>query len=190
MINEVIYIKNMVCNRCIMVVEQIFLRSNIIPVKVTLGQVFLSKKILDSEKEWVKIELGKIGLAFIEDRKEQLVNVVKSEVINWVQEYNFKSTPLKLSIYLEQNLKKEYNYLSNIFSEVEGCTIEHYLIVNRIEKVKELLVYNELKLSEIALKVGFSSSPHLSSQFKKITGLTPSQFKTGIQSKRKPIDEL
>lgn len=180
----------MVCNRCIMVVEQTFLQQGIIPTKVSLGEVYLQKELKSNEKENLKNELYKYGFSLIDDKKSQLINSIKSHVISWIHEFNFKTTPLKFSVFISQNLKKDYTYLSNLFSDVEGHTIEQYLILNRIEKVKEFLVYGELSLNEIALKTGFSSGAHLSVEFKKVTGLTPTHFKNIKENKRKPIDEL
>ena len=188
--NEIVYVKNMVCNRCIMVVEQTFLHQGIIPTKVNLGEVYLQKKLGYKEKENLKTELYKHGFSLIDDKKGQLINSIKSLVISWIHEFDFKTTPLKFSVFISQNLKKDYRYLSNVFSEVEGYTIEQYLILNRIEKVKEFLLYDELSLNEIALKTGFSSGAHLSVQFKKVTKLTPTHFKNIKENKRKPIDEL
>lgn len=116
--------------------------------------------------------------------------MIKVEVVLWVQEYNFRKIPYKFSAFISSTLKRDYNYLSNLFSEVEGQTIEQYLILQRIEKVKELLVYDELSLNEIATNTGFSSGAHLSSQFKKMTGLSPSHFKKIKENKRMPIDDL
>jgi AraC-like DNA-binding protein len=187
---EIVYVKNMVCNRCIMVVEQVFKSEGMAPAKVSLGEVHLLQVPDATRLEKIREKLTGYGFSLIDDKKAQLISRIKSEIINWIQDYNFRSVPLKFSAHIEQKLKKDYTYLSNLFSEVEGQKIEQYMILQRIEKVKELLVYDELNLNEIAEKTGFSSSAHLSGQFKKITGLTPSHFKKIRENKRKPIDEL
>ena len=185
-----LYVKNMVCNRCIMVVEQVFESEGVKPLKVTLGEVDLEREPDAEQLLNINKKLVEYGFTIIDDKKAQLISRIKAEIIKWIQNYNFQTTPLKFSAYIEQQLKKDYTYLTNLFSEVEGQKIEQYMILQRIEKVKELLVYDELSLSEIADKTGFSSSAHLSGQFKKMTGLTPSYFKKIRENKRKPIDEL
>ena len=124
------------------------------------------------------------------DNEAAIISGIKTEVIKWIQEYNFNYTALKFSVFIETKLGKDYTYLSNLFSDVEGQTIEQYLILQRIEKVKELLVYDELSLNEIAVKTGFSSGSHLSMQFKKVTGLTPSHFRQLKEKRRTPIEEI
>jgi AraC-like DNA-binding protein len=180
----------MVCNRCIMVVEQVFSSEGVQPMKVTLGEVHLTKELNMQQIEKINAKLIGYGFTIIDDKKAQLISRIKAEIIKWIQDYNFQTVPLKFSAHIEQKLKRDYTYLTNLFSEVEGQKIEQYMILQRIEKVKELLVYDELSLNEIAEKTGFSSSAHLSGQFKKVTGLTPSHFKKIRENKRKPIDEL
>ncbi|MDQ3046866.1 MAG: AraC family transcriptional regulator [Bacteroidota bacterium] len=187
---NILYVKNMVCNRCIMVVEQIFRSEGCEPEKVLLGEVHFSSGISTEQLNLLQQKLTAVGFSIIDDKKAQLISQVKAEVVLWIQESNFQTTPLKFSNYIEEKIKKDYTYLSNLFSEVEGQKIEQYMILQRIEKVKELLVYDELNLNEIAEKTGFSSSAHLSGQFKKVTGLTPSHFKKIKENKRMPIDEL
>ncbi len=180
----------MVCNRCIMVVEQVFNKYGFPPSKVELGEVYLQQAPNEKQLELINKQLIEYGFNIIDDKKAQTISRVKTEVIKWIQGYNFQNTPVKFSVHIEELLKKDYTYLSNLFSAVEGQTIEQYLILQRIEKVKELLVYDELSLNDIAIKTGFSSGAHLSGQFKKVTGLTPSHFKTIKENKRKPIDDL
>jgi AraC-like DNA-binding protein len=173
-----------------MVVEQVFNSEGVQPLKVILGEVHLAKEPGAKQLEKINEKLLEYGFSVIDDKKAQLISRIKSEIIKWIQDYNFQTVPLKFSAYIERELKKDYTYLTNLFSEVEGQKIEQYMILQRIEKVKELLVYDELNLTEIAEKTGFSSSAHLSGQFKKVTGLTPSHFKKIKENKRKPIDEL
>ncbi|MBA3970575.1 MAG: helix-turn-helix transcriptional regulator [Bacteroidetes bacterium] len=184
------YVRNMVCNRCIMVVKQLFTSNGIEPLKVTLGEVHLAKEASPAQFEKISAQLVEHGFSVIDDKKAQLISRIKAEIIKWIQESNFQTIPLKFSAHIEQQLKKDYNYLSNLFSEVEGQKIEQYMILQRVEKVKEFLAYDELSFNDIAEKTGFSSSAHLSAQFKKVTGLTPSHFKKIKENKRKPIDEL
>ena len=186
-----LYIKNMVCNRCIMVVENVFKRNGLSPKKVDLGEVFLQNSIVkEKTMELINDELTSYGFILLDDIKHQTISQIKAEVIKWIQEYNFMRVPLKFSVYLEGKLKKDYTYLSNLFSSIEKQTVEQYLIAQRVEKVKELLTYDEFSLNEIAIKTGFSSGAHLSGQFKKITGTAPSKFKIMKENKRKPIDDL
>jgi AraC family transcriptional regulator len=173
-----------------MVVEGLFIKHGYKPISVFLGEVHLTESPNVKANDLIKNELVSCGFSLIDDRKSQLISVTKAEVIKWIQDYNFTNTPLKFSVFIENKLGKDYTYLSNLFSDVEGQTLEQYLILQRIEKVKELLVYDELSLSDIAIKTGFSSGAHLSTQFKKVTGLTPSHFKKIKESKRLPIDDL
>lgn len=186
----IIYVKNMVCNRCILVVKQSFMNFGIEPTKVNLGEVYLDSIPPEEELLKVREKLIEYGFEPINDIRSKIINIIKVEVVLWVQEYNFRKIPYKFSAFISSTLKRDYNYLSNLFSEVEGQTIEQYLILQRIEKVKELLVYDELSLNEIATNTGFSSGAHLSSQFKKMTGLSPSHFKKIKENKRMPIDDL
>jgi AraC-like DNA-binding protein len=173
-----------------MVVEQVFRSLGFEPVSITLGEVVLFNEPKPAQMEELNKKLIDVGFALIDNKRSQLINRIKTEVVKWIQDYNFRTTKLKFSAYIEEKLKKDYTYLSNLFSEVEGQNIEQFMILQRIEKVKELLVYDELSLSEIADKTGFSSTAHLSGQFKKMTGFTPSHYKKVKDKKRHPIDEL
>ena len=184
-----LYIKNMVCNRCIMAVKNELEKFGYQPLNITLGEVLLSNEITDSEKEILNQDLKKLGFEIINDKKSQIIGQIKSSIIEIVHDHNsvLKSN---LSDYLSSKLHHDYTYLSNLFSEAESTTIEKYFIAQKIEKVKELLVYDELSLSEIATKMNYSSVAYLSNQFKKVTGLTPTYFKNIKEDKRKPLDEL
>lgn len=184
-----VYIKNMVCNRCIMVVKNELEKLNFRPVTLTLGEVELDRVIDDHEKSIIKDHLQTFGFELIDDRKSRLIGQIKTLIIELVHQQN-SELKLNLSDYLSGKLHHDYSYLSNLFSEVEGTTIEKYYIAQKIEKVKELLVYDELTLSEIAFQLNYSSLAHLSNQFKKVTGLTPSHFKNIKAGKRKPLDEV
>jgi AraC-like DNA-binding protein len=133
--------------------------------------------------------LKAIGFELIDDKKSRLIEKVKTLIIELVH-YSEEQPKVNLSDYLADQLHYEYNYLSNLFSQIEGTTIEKYYIAQKIERVKELLVYDELTLNEISYRMGYSSVAHLSSQFKKVTGLTPGHFKNIRSEKRKPLDNL
>ena len=184
-----LYIKNMVCNRCIMVVKKELEKLGHQPLHITLGEALLNNEMTDSEKETLDQNLKSLGFEIIDDKKSRLIAQIKSSIIEIVHQQNgdLKSN---LSDYLSHKLHHDYTYLSNLFSQVEGTTIEKYLIAQKIEKVKELLVYDELSLSEIATQMNYSSVAYLSNQFKKVTGLTPTYFKNIKENKRRPLDEL
>lgn len=184
-----IYIKNMVCNRCIMVVQHELEKLGIAAKNIRLGEVTLDAPLTDEERTELKNTLTPLGFELIDDKKTRIIEKVKNVIIDLVHRQN-NETNVNLSSLLSQALNRDYNYLSNLFSEVEGTTIEKYFIAQKIEKVKELLVYNELSLSEIAYHLNYSSVAHLSNQFKKVTGLTPSHFKKIKEDKRKPLDQV
>lgn len=186
---ERIYIKNMVCDRCKMVVKSEFEKLNITPLSVDLGEVVLREPLDESQKQQLAERLDSLGFSLIDDRKKRLIEQVKTLIIQLVH-YDNNRLKVNLSAYLSEKLHHDYNYISNLFSEVEGITIEKYFIAQKIERVKELLVYDELTLSEIAFQLNYSSTAHLSNQFKKVTGLTPSYFKQIQESKRKPLDKV
>jgi AraC-like DNA-binding protein len=187
--NMKIHIKNMVCNRCIMVVKTELEKLGFLPVNLSLGEVELNKDIDDNEKSIINNHLQSFGFELIGLKKSRIIEKIKNIIIELVhhQDNDIKTN---LSDVLSSKLHHDYNYLSNLFSEVEGTTIEKYFIAQKIEKVKELLVYDELSLSEIALRLNYSSVAYLSNQFKKVTGLTPSHFKQIREDKRKPLDEV
>lgn len=181
----------MVCHRCALAVEDILRKAGISFQKVVTGEIYLEEEIGGEQKEQLKKDLAGIGLELIDNRMSGLIEKIKQLVIkkarNVVGETDNKT---KLSNYLSDKLHHEYTYLSSFFSSVEGRTIENYFIEQRIEKAKELLVYGQLTLSEIAYELEYSSVAHLSSQFKKITGLTPSYFKQVGTQKRKSLDHI
>ncbi len=184
-----IAIKNMVCNRCIMMVEKLFEDAGFPPVKVDLGEVILKEELNPEQLNHMKELLKPLGFYIIDNKRAKLIEKIKTTIINLVH-YSDKRLKVNLSTYLSNQINYDYNYLSNLFSETEGKTIERYYIQQKIEKAKELLVYDEYTLSEIADRLDYSSVAHLSSQFKRITGLTPSHFKEIKEKKRKPLDEL
>ncbi|MDN3724199.1 AraC family transcriptional regulator [Aequorivita sp. SDUM287046] len=184
-----IYIKNMVCNRCKMVVKSTLEKLGLHSLKVELGEIELQENDISTIKEQLKQELQSLGFDLLDDKKTKIIEKVKNRIVDLVQNKN-GNLQVTLSEYLTQELHQNYSALSNLFSEVEGITIEKYFILQKIEKVKELLVYDELTLSEIAFQLNYSSVAYLSNQFKKVTGLTPSHFKKLRTIKRSPIEEL
>ena len=180
----------MVCNRCVMVVRDELEKMGLEPLQVTLGEAEVKNDLKPDQKEALKGNLAALGFELLDDKKARLVEKIKNAVIEIIHYGEDLDNRLKFSKQIEQKVGVDYHQLTTLFSETEGTTIEKYIILQRIEKVKELLVYNELNLSEIAFKTGYSSVQHLSTQFKKITGLTPSHFKDIKDNKRKPLDEV
>jgi AraC-like DNA-binding protein len=170
-------------------VENIFNDLNISFHKISLGEVDLEKKLSDSELKKVDDELGKVGFELIEKRVNKIIEDVKKSVMDYLN-LGMDNENLKLSSFIVKKIPYDYSYLSDLFSTIEGKTVEQFFILTRIEKVKELLVYDQLSLTEISYQTGFSSVHHLSAQFKKITGLTPSHFKRIAADKRKYLDKL
>jgi AraC-like DNA-binding protein len=188
---NILLVKNMVCRRCLLAVENVLASNSISFHKVTIGEIHVMQPLSDEQNTLLKSGLAAIGLELINNRTSGLIEKIKQLVINKARnEVDDKEHKLNLSVYLSQNLYHEYTYLSSLFSSVEGRTIENYFIQQRIEKVKELLVYNEMTLSAIAFEMDYSSVAHLSNQFKQITGLTPSHFKKVGSAKRKLLDQL
>jgi AraC family transcriptional regulator len=184
-----IYIKNMVCDRCVMAVRKQLEDLHIGYNSIQLGEVELTDEVKDEVLPVLATALEKIGFELLDDRKAKIVEKIKNTIIHLVH-YEAEELNLKFSALLSDKLNLEYHYLSALFSSIEGITIEKYIILQRIEKAKELLMYDELNLSEIADRLGYSSVQHLSQQFKKTTGLTPSHFKQLRENKRKPIDKV
>ncbi len=184
-----LFIKNMVCDRCVRTVASVLNILNISYLEVMLGEAKIEKHLTASQKAALKDALQKEGFELIDEPRSKLIEKVK-QVIRSVIQKDEIDDKLVLSKIITDNLHHDYSYISNLFSSVEGQTIERYYIAQKIEKAKELLVYNELTLSEIAWKLGYSSVQHLSSQFKKISGLTPSHFKSIGSSRRLPIDKI
>lgn len=184
-----LFIKNMVCNRCIMVVQSELEKLGFDVKSVKLGEVVLANELTADEKSKIDQVLVLLGFELIDDKKGRTIEKIKNIIIELVHQ---KDSEIKtnLSELLSNELHHDYNYLSNLFSDVEGTTIEKYFIAQKIEKVKELLVYDEMSLSEIAYRLNYSSVSYLSNQFKKVTGLSPSHFKQIRQDKRKPLDKV
>lgn len=180
----------MVCARCIKVVQEELLKLGLHPVKIDLGIVKLKEEFVDPvKKDELEEILHELGFELLDNNKTKLIEKIKSVVINTIFHSGNIDDKVNWSKIISDECFHEYNYLSSLFSSVEGITIEQYIIRQKIERVKELLFYDELNLGEIANKLGYSSIAHLSAQFKKVTGQTPSAYKK-IRSGRKPIDKI
>ncbi len=185
-----IYVKNMVCPRCIKVVREEFTKLGFNVRSVKLGEVEVENELNEQDYQNIDKVLVENGFELIDDKKSRIIDKIKTNIIELVHYHKDKPEHINLSDYLVEKIGYDYSYLSRVFSEVESITIEKYLIYQKIEKVKELLIYDELTLSEIAWQLGYSSVQHLSNQFKKITGLSPSHFKKVKENKRKFLDQV
>lgn len=185
-----LYIKNMVCNRCIWAVSKSLRKNGLNPVKVSLGEAVVEGVVNEDILATVDKSLQQIGFEIIDDRKSRLIEQIRTEVINFIHYDQETEGHINFSQHLSKKVGYDYTYLSSLFSAVEGITIEKYLILQRIEKVKELLIYDELTLSEIAYRMGYSSVQHLSNQFNKVIGMSPSAFKKSRGNLRKPLDKV
>lgn len=189
-----IYIKNMVCDRCSLAVSNVLKNIGLHYASIDLGEIdfagYYGEHLSNDKQKLLSDELEALGFSILSHKNSKLISDIKTSCLNYIEniEYNDKKV---LSEHLSNEIRLEYNYLSHLFSLVEGITIEQYFIRLRVEKVKELLVYGEFSLTEIAYQLGYSSVAHLSGQFKKVTGLTPSYFRTLKNQKlRKPLDNL
>lgn len=185
----IIYIKNMVSRRCKMWVEYVMKQNQIPYISVHLGRVETKGAISESQYQRIESKLELSGLSIITDKTTILIEKIKIIIINAIHEdgEHFKTN---FSDYLSNKLNYNYTYLSTLFSKSEGTTIEHFIIAHRIERVKELITDNELNMAEIAFKMEYSSAAHLSNQFKKQTGMTPSSFRSQRKKELKNIEEL
>ena len=179
----------MVSIRCKMIVRSELESLGINHTGVELGEVELTKELSQSQHDSLKSGLLKYGLELMDDKRSMLIEKIKNVIIEMIH-YADELPKTNNSEYISKKVQYDYTYLANLFSEVQGTTIEHYIIAHKIEKVKELLVYDELNLTEIADKLHYSSVAHLSSQFKKVTGLTPSHFKKLKEKRRNTLESL
>lgn len=180
----------MVCPRCIETVEQVLNNKRFNVLSVKLGEAVVDSELTDSQFSDIEESLQKRGFQLITDRKSKIVNQVKAEIIRLTHHSHDEFIHVNLSNHLSKLIGADYSSISNLFSSSEGITIEKFAILQRIEKVKELLSYGEITVSEIAYQLGYSSAAHLSSQFKKETGMTPGQFKNLKDKERKSLDEI
>ena len=186
-----LYIKYMVSIRCKMIVKSELESLGLHYINVELGEAEIMEGVSARQLAELNIALKKSGLELMDDKKSVLIEKIKNVIVEYVHYSDLDELlNINFSDHLARKLNHDYTYLSNLFSEVQGTTIEHFLILHRIEKVKELLVYDELNLTEIAYKLHYSSVAHLSTQFKKITGLTPSHFKQLRNKRRENLENL
>lgn len=179
----------MVCRRCILTVEQLLEKRGIAYASVALGAVTLPEALREKQLEALRADLKALGFEILDDQRSQLIEQVKTILIGQVQSGRIPER-FTLHEFVKKSLHRDYSSISKLFSEVEGMTMEQFFILQKIEKVKELLVYNEYSLSEIAFQLGYSSVAYLSNQFKKVTGMTPTQFKLNHAGKRRALDEI
>lgn len=185
-----LHIKNMVCNRCIKVVKDEFAKLNLNIEEIELGKVVVSNSLSAAEIGEVSKILDENGFELISDKKSELIDKIKTIVIRKIHYGDEMPESMNSSDIIANEIGYDYSYLSNLFSSVEGITIEKFIILQKVERIKELLVYNQLSIKEIAYQLKYSSVQHLTNQFKKVTGLTPSHFKNLKDKKRKPLDKV
>ncbi len=189
--NTTLLVKNMVCQRCVLAVENILLTSAVSVKKVSLGEVLIGRRLSGEEKDWIARELNLLGFELMDNQKTILIEKIKQIIIKRARdEVDENKNGGKLSHLISTSLHHEYTYLSSLFSSVEGRTIEKYFIEQRVEKVKELLVYDELTLSQIAYLFDYSSTAYLSNQFKKVTGFNPTAFKLTYRDSRQSLSNI
>ncbi len=186
----IIHVKNMVCDRCIRVVKEELESLGLIVNDIQLGTVNITNPENSLDYDAIAKVLSENGFELLVGKKARMVEKIKTAIIELVHSDELENMDVNLSDYITGKVGKDYPYLSNLFSSIESITIEKYFIFQKIERVKELLVYDELSLSEIAYRLGYSSVQHLSNQFKKITGLTPSYFKKLKEIKRSSLDKV
>ena len=184
-----IFIKHMVSNRCKMAVKEELRKLGLHFIVVDLGEVEIMENISTAQREQMKIALLNSGFELMDDKRAILIEKIKTAVIEMVH-HSDENIKINFSDYLSEKLSHNYTYLANLFSEVQGTTIEHFIIAHKIERIKELIIYDELNITEIAWKLNYSSVAHLSNQFKKVTGLSPSHFKQLKDKRRSSIEDV
>jgi AraC family transcriptional regulator len=184
-----LYIKNMVCDRCILFIEQELGKLQLQAEQISLGEVILPKRLTPKQQALFSKGIQALGFELIEDSRKKIIEKIKTLLIEQIQQGKINEH-FSIGKFLSHHFQKDYNSMARLFSDVESITIEHYFILQKIEKVKEWLAYDELTLSEIAWKLGYSSVSHLSAQFKKVTGLTPSHFKKMGSKRRISLDQV
>ena len=184
-----LFIKYMVSNRCKMVVKEVLKELGLHFIVVDLGEVEVMEDITEQQRILLKEQLIEAGLELMDDKRAVLIEKIKNIIIQMVH-HSTEVIKVNFSDYLSEKLNHNYTYLANLFSEVQGTTIEQFIISHKIERIKELIIYGEHNITEIAWKMNYSSVAHLSSQFKKVTGLSPSHFKQLKNKRRSPIEEI
>lgn len=179
----------MVSNRCKILVKEELKNIGLHYIVVDLGEVEIMENISDEQREQLRASLLESGLELMDDKKAILIEKIKNIIIEMIH-YSDEIVKTNFSDFLSEKLNHNYTYLANLFSEVQGTTIEQFIISNKVERIKELIIYDELNITEISWKMNYSSVAHLSNQFKKVTGLSPSHFKLLKVKRRSPIEEL
>jgi AraC-like DNA-binding protein len=179
----------MVSDRCKMAVKEELKKLGLHFIVVDLGEVEIMEEITTEQKERFKEGLLHSGFELMDDKRSVLIGKIKNVIIEMVH-HSDELVKINFSIFLSDKLQHDYTYLANLFSEVQGITIEHFIINHKIERIKELIIYDELNMTEIAQKMNYSSVSHLSNQFKKVTGLSPSHFKKLKVKRRYPIEDI
>lgn len=187
--SHVIFIKNMVCNRCILVISEILKGLKFTPLKIELGKAITREQLTPGDRQVIREALEKYGFELIDDKQSRIIEQIRTAIIELVH-YEDNLSKLKLSEYLKEKCHYDYSFLSKLFSEVNGISIEKYYIAQKVERIKELLAYDELSISEIAARLQYSSVAHLSSQFRNVTGMSPSEFKRLKDHGREPLDKV
>ncbi len=183
-----IYIRNMACESCKVVVEEVLVKLNLHPVKVGLGEVEIKEELSTHQKQKLNTLINKVGLEIVESKGGILIENIKHHCKEYI--VSEKQIKVNISDYLSEKLKKDYTYISNVFSEIQLCTIVHYINLIKIEKAKEMILFEDFNLTEIASELNFNNLSAFSSQFKKITGFNPTHFKNLKNKRRKTIQEL
>jgi len=179
----------MVSTRCKMAVKEALKKLGLHFILVDLGEVDIMENISAEQRDELKLTLVKSGLELMDDKRSVLIEKIKNAIIEMVH-HSDEILKVNFSEYLSEKLNHDYTYLANLFSEVQGSTIEQFIISHKVERIKELIIYDELNITEIAWKMNYSSVAHLSNQFKKVTGLSPSHFKQMREKRRSPIEEI
>lgn len=180
----------MVSNRCKEAVKAELKKLGLHFVIVDLGEVDIMETLVGLELEALRIGLFKLGFELMDDKKAILIEKIKNTIVEMIHHSEDEQIKTNFSDYISKKLNYDYTYLANLFSEVQGITVEHFIIAHKVERIKELIIYDELNLTQISYKMNYSSVAHLSTQFKKVTGLTPSHFKQMKDKKRSPIEEV
>lgn len=179
----------MVCPRCIMAVTEVAKNLQLPYSNVQLGEINFTKNIEKVQKEFFETKLIELGFEVIDKQKSRIIEQIKKLIIEKIH-YSKEDLNIKWSDYISSSLAYDYKHLSSLFTSVEGLSLEQYIIRQKVEKIKELIIYEESNLSEISYLLGYSSVAHLSNQFKKVTGMSPSEFKKQLQVQRKSIDSI
>ena len=186
---EKLHIKNMVCPRCILAVQQILDKLKYNYKNVNLGEVEFHESLSPEQKDVFEKEIKAIGFELIDDRKSRMIEKIKNSIIQKIHHSN-DDLNIKWGDFVSEQLNYDYKYLSMLFSSIESITLEQFIIRQKTERIKELIVYDELTLSEIGYQLGYNNVAHLSAQFKKVTGMTPTQFKKTVENRRKTLDNI